>query len=152
MWGEAGGSLDDTDRRLLAALRRDGRASVSDLAVMLGVSRATVRGRIDRLVEKGEILGFTVTTRAESAPATVRGQMMLSIEGRATDRIIARLLSLPAVGVVHTTNGGWDLVAEISARDLQDMDDTILHVRRIEGVLRTETNLLLSTRHPAVRI
>ena len=99
MWGEAGSEahLDETDRGLLAALRRDGRASVSELAAEFGLARATVRARIDRLVSRGEIIGFTVLTRSEAPPAAVRAVMMLAIEARATDRVIARLLSLPGV-------------------------------------------------------
>ncbi len=154
MWGEAGSEahLDETDRGLLAALRRDGRASVSELAAEFGLARATVRARIDRLVSRGEIIGFTVLTRSEAPPAAVRAVMMLAIEARATDRLIARLLSLPGVEQVHTTNGQWDLMAELAARDLAEIDDTILHARRIEGIQRTETSLQLSTRRPAVRL
>ena len=53
---------------------------------------------------------------------------------------------------MHTTNGQWDLMAELAARDLAEIDDTILHARRIEGIQRTETSLQLSTRRPAVRL
>ena len=91
-------------------------------------------------------------TRSEAPPAAVRAVMMLAIEARATDRVIARLLSLPGVEQVHTTNGQWDLMAELAARDLAEIDDTILHARRIEGIQRTETSLQLSTRRPAVRL
>ena len=111
-----------------------------------------MRARIDRLVSRGEIIGFTVLTRSEAPPAAVRAVMMLAIEARATDRVIARLLSLPGVEQVHTTNGQWDLMAELAARDLAEIDDTILHARRIEGIQRTETSLQLSTRRPAVRL
>lgn len=154
MWGEAPRSserLDETDQRLIAALRRDGRAAVSDLAAQLGLSRATVRSRIERLMARGEISGFTVLTRADVSSAPVRGLMMLSIEGRATERIVSRLLGLPAVQAVHTTNGQWDLIAELGARSLTELDETILHIRRVEGVGRTETNLQLSSRRPAAR-
>ena len=77
MWGEAPRAaerLDDTDQRLIAALRRDGRAAVSDLAGHLGLSRATVRARIERLMTRGEISGFTVQTRADVSSAPVRGR------------------------------------------------------------------------------
>ena len=154
MWGEAprGERLDDTDQRLIAALRRDGRASVSDLAAQLGLSRATVRTRIERLVARGEISGFTVLTRADVTASPVRGMMMLTVEGRATERVVQRLLGLPAVQAVHTTNGQWDLIVEIGTRSLPDLDETILHIRRIEGVQRTETNLQLSTKRPSARL
>lgn len=143
--------LDDTDHRLIAALRRDGRAAVSDLAAQLSLSRATVRARIERLMARGEISGFTVLTRADVTAAPVRGLMMMTIDGRATERVVSRLLGLPSVQAVHTTNGQWDLIAELGARSLPDLDETILHIRRIEGVSRTETSLQLSTRRPNAR-
>ncbi|MFD2174568.1 Lrp/AsnC family transcriptional regulator [Rhodobacter lacus] len=153
MWGEASGTdrLDETDGRLIAALRRDGRAAVSDLAAQLGLSRATVRARIERLTARGEIAGFTVLTRSDIASAPVRGMMLLTVDGRATERVIARLLGLPPVQAVHTTNGQWDLIAEIGARSLSELDETIAQIRRLEGVNRTETNLQLSSRRPAAR-
>ncbi|PTV95809.1 DNA-binding Lrp family transcriptional regulator [Rhodobacter aestuarii] len=154
MWGEAPHGperLDTTDQRLIAALRRDGRAAVSDLAGHLGLSRATVRARIERLMNRGEISGFTVITRTDVATAPVRGLMMLAIDGRQTEKIVTRLLGLPPVQAVHTTNGQWDLIAEIGARSLAELDETLLQIRRLEGVSRTETNLQLSSRRPAAR-
>ena len=55
--------MDETDHRVIAELRRDGRASLSELAEKLGLSRATVRVRMERLLARGEIAGFTVLTR-----------------------------------------------------------------------------------------
>lgn len=144
-------ALDETDERLIAALRRDGRASVSELAATLGLSRATVRARMDRLVAKGEIAGFSVLTRADVSPAPVRGLMMIGIEGRGTDRIVARLMGLPAVQAVHSTNGKWDLIAEIGAETLAELDDVLAQIRRLDGVTTSETSLLLTTRRPGRR-
>lgn len=144
--------MDETDQRLIAALRRDGRAAVSDLAAQLGLSRATVRTRIERLVARGEISGFTVLTRADVSAVPVRGQMMIGIEGRGTDRIVARLMGLPAVQAVHATNGKWDLVVELGARTLAELDEVLSQIRRLDGVATSETNLLLSTRRPGTRV
>lgn len=138
--------MDDTDQRLIAELRRDGRASLSDLAARLGLTRATVRTRMERLVARGEIAGFTVLTRSDVTAAAVRGLMLIGIEGRGAERIMARLAGLPAVTAVHSTNGKWDLIAELSAQTLQELDETIFRIREIEGVMTSETNLLLSTR------
>nr|WP_245218425.1 Lrp/AsnC family transcriptional regulator [Rubellimicrobium aerolatum] len=139
------------DHRLIAALRRDGRASLSELAHDLGVTRTTVRARMARLLASGEIAGFTVLTRADVATAPVRGLMMLHVEGRGTDRVMARLSGLPEVTAFHTTNGAWDLIVEIGTDTLESFDRTLFAIRRIEGVTRSETNLLLSTRRPVRR-
>ncbi|MDE3237624.1 MAG: Lrp/AsnC family transcriptional regulator [Paracoccaceae bacterium] len=143
--------MDEHDEKLIAALRRDGRASLSELAAALGLSRATVRARMDRLVARGEIAGFSVLTRADVSAAPVRGLMMIGIEGRGTDRIVARLMGLPAVQAVHSTNGKWDLIAEIGAETLADLDAVLAQIRRLDGVTTSETSLLLTTRRPGRR-
>lgn len=138
--------MDDLDQRLIAELRRDGRASLSELADRLALSRATIRARMERLVARGEIAGFTVVTRADVTAAPVRGLMMIGIEGRGGEKIMARLAGLPAVMAVHSTNGKWDMIVELSTQTLLELDDVIHRIRNIEGVMTSETNLLLSTR------
>jgi DNA-binding Lrp family transcriptional regulator len=130
----------------MAELRRDGRAAISDLADRLGLARATVRARMERLMERGEIAGFTALTRSDVTAAPVRGLMMIGIEGKGAERTMARLAGLPAVQAVHSTNGKWDLVVELGTQTLQELDDVIFRIRNIDGVMTSETNLLLSTR------
>jgi DNA-binding Lrp family transcriptional regulator len=124
---------------------------LSELAHDLGVTRTTVRARMARLIGSGEIAGFTVLTRGDVATAPVRGLMMLQVEGRGTDRIMARLSGIPEVTAFHTTNGTWDLIVEVGTRTLEEFDQVLFAIRRIEGVSRSETNLLLSTRRPVRR-
>lgn len=143
--------LDEVDLRLIAELRRDGRASLSDLATRLGLARGTVRTRMERLVAKGEIAGFTVLTRGDVTPAPVRGLMLIGIEGRGGEKVMARLQGMPAVMAVHSTNGRWDLIAELAAQTLQELDEVIHRIRALEGVTTSETNLLLSTRRAGRR-
>ncbi len=143
--------MDELDQRLLAALKRDGRASLSELAADLGVTRTTVRARIARLSQSGEIAGFTVLTRNDIAASPVRGLMMLEIEGRGTEKVIQRLTGMAQVVAVHTTNGTWDLIVEIGTDTLEALDQVLFDIRKLEGVTRSETNLLLSTRRAARR-
>lgn len=138
--------MDELDSKLIQALKRDGRASISELAQDLGVTRATIRARLDRLRSSGEIAGFTVLTRADVAAHPVRGLMMLGIEGRGTERVLRALMGLPEVQAVHSTNGTWDLIVEIGTTTLDMLDAILFRIRRMDGVTRSETNLLLSTR------
>lgn len=146
-----GAIMDDTDTGLLSELRRDGRASLSDLATRLGLSRATVRIRIERLQQRGDIAGFTVVTRADAGPAPVRGLMLIGIEGRGAERIMARLSGFAAVTAVHSTNGKWDLIADLAAQTLEELDSVMFRIREIDGVMQSETNLILSTRRAGKR-
>jgi len=149
----AGGltGMDEVDQRLIAELRRDGRAALSDLAERLGLARGTVRARMERLAERGEIAGFTVLTRGDVTAAPVRGLMMIGIEGRGGERVMARLQGIPAVMAVHSTNGKWDLIAELATQTLLELDEVIHRIRAIDGVITSETNLLLSTRRAGRR-
>lgn len=77
--------------------------------------------------------------------------MMIGIEGRGAERIMARLTGLLQVQSVHSTNGKWDLIAEIGAVTLTELDEVIFRIRNIEGVMTLETNLLLTTRRAGRR-
>ncbi len=138
--------IDETDQRLIAALRRDGRASVSELAQRLGLARATVRARIERLMARGEISGFTVLTRADLAESPVRCMMMIGMDGCGADRAVSDLLGMAEVQSVHATSGKWDLMVELGVQTLGDLDRVMAQIKRIAGVTSSESNLLLSTR------
>lgn len=141
--------MDETDRKLISALRHNGRAAISDLAIELGISRATVRARLEKLIQSGEILGFSVILRSDAFELPVRGIMLLSIEGRGTDRIVARLRGMPEITAIHTTNGKWDLVAELGTDTLSSLDAVLHKIRLIEGISASETNLYLATKRSA---
>jgi len=137
--------MDETDEALIAALRHDARASLSDLAATLGISRTTVRARLSRLQARGEIVGFSVITRADVARDPVRGLMMIGIEGRGAGRIKRQLAGMSELRAVHSTNGRWDLIVEIGSATLQDFDRVLDRIRQLDGVVASETSLLLST-------
>ncbi len=138
--------MTDLDSALILLLRRNGRATLSELAADLKVTRATVRVHMDRLQRTGQIAGFTVLPPADIAPHPVRGLMMLEISGRGTERVVQRLRAMLAVTAVHTTNGTWDLIVEIGTKSLEAFDSALTAIRTIDGVMRSETSLLLTSR------
>ncbi|MBF9234921.1 Lrp/AsnC family transcriptional regulator [Microvirga alba] len=137
--------FDDLDRRLLDALRQDGRAPLSKLATILGISRATVQARLDRMLESGAVLGFTVRVRQDHEDNAIRAVMMIEVSGKSTTAIVKKLRGLPELHALHTTNGTWDLVAEIRASNLREFDRVLRDVRAIDGILNSETSILLSS-------
>lgn len=135
---------DDIDRKLIAQLRADARAPITKLAAIVGVSRTTVQARLDRLLASGAILGFSIRFRSEGTD-TLRAVMMIEVEGRSTTTIIKRLRGFTEIQALHTTNGAWDLVAEIMADSLQAFDRVLREIRAIDGILNSETSILLSS-------
>lgn len=144
--------MDELDKKLIAALRKNARKPLSELALELNTSRTTARTRIERLVAQGHIVDFTLRLREDVAKAPVRGLMMLGIEGRGTQKILHHLMGLTAVREVHSTNGKWDLIVEINADSLEEFDRVLTGIRRIDGIQSSETNLLLTTRSMRPRI
>ena len=138
-------TLDQLDGKLITLLRHDGRRSISDLAIELGVSRATVRSRMERLESSGIITGYTVILRADTVEAPVRGIMLIEVEGQAADRVVRTLSGFPEILEIHSTNGRWDLIVELSAGSLPEFDGVLRRIRLIPGITTSETNLLLNT-------
>jgi DNA-binding Lrp family transcriptional regulator len=136
--------LDDLDRRLIGLLRDNGRMPSAMLARQLEVSRGTVQNRIDRLVESGVLLGFTVRLAASAEGAAVRAMMSIEVRSTDTRAVVSALRRMPAVGQVHSTNGRWDLVAEIAAADLAALDRTLTEIRALKPVANSETSILLT--------
>lgn len=136
--------LDDLDRRLIALLRTDGRAPVTTLARQLGVTRATVNSRLERLQESGRVLGFTVRMK-DDHDDDVRAISLIEVEGRTTNEVIRALRGLPEIQSLHTTNGGWDLVAEIRCESLLQFDRVLGQIRSVDGVINSESSLLLNS-------
>ncbi|UDF35335.1 UNVERIFIED_ORG: Lrp/AsnC family transcriptional regulator [Shinella sp. XGS7] len=138
-------SLDDTDRELIALLRDNARLSVVALARQLRVARATVQNRIARLEREGVIVGYSVRLRPAAEAQRIRALMNVAVEGNRTDEVLRELRGHPNVAALHSTNGRWDLVAELRADTLEEFDRVLSAVRLIQGIANTETSILLST-------
>ncbi len=137
--------MDDLDRQLIALLREDGRASVAALAKRLKVARGTVQNRLAKLESDGTIVGYTVRLRPQAEETRVRGIMTIEVEGRRQEAVMRQLRGEPAVTGMHTTNGRWDLVVELRADTLHEFDQVLVRIGSLDGVIRCETNLLLTT-------
>ena len=138
--------MDDIDRQLVALLRTDARRPVASLAKALKVSRGTVQNRMRKLEADGTIAGYTVRLKPRVEEHRIRALMTIVVEGNHIEQVLRALAGDPAVEALHTTNGHWDIVAELRADTLEAFDAVLGRVRLIEGIANTETSLLLTTR------
>jgi DNA-binding Lrp family transcriptional regulator len=137
--------VDDLDRQLIALLRNDARASVAALAKTLNVARGTVQNRMARLLANGTIVGYTVRLKPDVEEQRIRAFTTVAVEGNQVDAVIRSLRGEPAVASLYSTNGRWDIVAELRADSLEAFDRVLARIRLIAGISQTETSLLLST-------
>ena len=84
--------------------------------------------------------------RQDTLSHPVRGLMMIGIEGRGTDKIIRQLNGMPELRAVHSTNGRWDVIVEVGTDTLESFDEVLTRIRRLDGIVASETSLLLRTR------
>jgi len=137
--------IDALDSALIALLREDARLSIAALAKLLKVSRGTVQARLDRLLATGAILGFTIRAHQQLERDVVKAVMLIEVVGKSTAQVIHRLRGIPELVKLHTTNGNWDLMAEIETLNLAEFDRVLGKVRIIDGVLNSETSILLTS-------
>ena len=136
--------IDDTDKKLIALLREDARASAALLGRRLGLARTTVQSRIDRLLTRGVISGFTV--RMDDERGQVLAQVMITAAPKLAPRIEAALRLVPEVRRLYSVSGRFDLIAVLLAAGVGEMDAAIDRIGALEGVERTESSIVLSTR------
>jgi len=138
-------TLDDVDRQLIALLRDNARLPVVALAKELRVARATVQNRLTRLEKHGVIVGYTVRLKPAAERHRIRALMSIAVQGNRGAEVVKVLRGHPNVASIHSTNGRWDLVAELHADSLEHFDRVLGAIRLIDGIANTETSILLST-------
>ena len=138
--------MNSLDAGIVALLKRNARMSVMQISQELGVSRVTIDSHIKKLEKTGVITGYTITLDSEEFRQNVTGWIMINVTANAEEKIIASMAKMPEITRLHTTNGRWDLAAEIQTATLEAFDNAISRLRKIPGIKDTDTSLLLSSR------
>lgn len=138
--------MDDLDRKLVAALGRDARSSVSTLARDLDVARSTVQARIERLERTGVIAGYTIRLGTATREGRIRATVLLQMEPRATPTVLQRLRAMTQVERAHNTSGRFDMTLEVVAATTAELDDTLDRIGAIPGVRSSESLIQLATK------
>lgn len=139
-------TISDTDELLLALLRENARASTAMLARRLGLSRTTVQSRIERLARRGVIAGYTLRTSDEYEKGLVRAHVLITALPKLAARVEFALRHMPAVRTLHSVSGAFDMIAIVAALSIQELDKQIDQIGVLEGVERTMSSIILSTR------
>ena len=116
---------------------------MTTLAGALGVSRVTVQTRLDRMLRDGTIRRFTIELGQVGLDDLINAIMMMQVKGAQTASVIKQLKRMPEIVDMHTTNGIWDLVAQIETVSLPDFDRVLRQVREVQGITGSETSLML---------
>jgi DNA-binding Lrp family transcriptional regulator len=138
--------LTDTDRQLLSLLRENARASTALIARRLGLSRTTVQSRIERLEREGVISGYTVRVHDDYERRHVRAHIMIAVHPKQMTSVVAALRAMPELRAAYSVSGAYDLIAICAVPAVSEMDVLTDRIGAIEGVERTTSSIVLSTK------
>ncbi len=135
--------LDDIDEKLIRILSEDGRKPISDIAEELNLSIATVRKRIQRLVDEGIIKKFTVVLNPELSENRITSIVTVQPATHRLNEIVNRLAEFKEVEEAYLLTRGCGLIMKVNANSLPELNDFIEKVRGIKGIIDIENCLVL---------
>ena len=139
-------AISEKDQHVLALLRENARATTTELAKSLGLSRSTVQKRLERMEDTGVIEGYTVQLSSAYLDQEIKAHVSITVEPRMTTDIIGTMKLLPGVRAIYSVSGPYDMIAEIAALSVRELDDIIDDIIDVKGVERTVSSVILSTR------
>ncbi|WP_208322723.1 Lrp/AsnC family transcriptional regulator [Salinibacterium sp. ZJ454] len=135
--------LDDIDRRIVAALQKDGRASVRSIAQAVLISRANAYARVNRLIDSGTITGFTAKVDPAKLGQAASAYVMLRVEQASWQSLRERLAAIPAVQHIALIGGDFDVVLLVRAASNAELREIVLtELQGLPEVLTTQTSII----------
>jgi DNA-binding Lrp family transcriptional regulator len=139
-------ALDPVDQQLLALLRENARESTAALARSLGLSRTTVQSRIERLERAKVIVGYSVRLSETQERGAVHAYVMITIKPKHAARVETAVRKMSQVRVLQAVSGAFDMMALAVTDSITDMDELIDAIGGLDGVERTNSSIVLSTK------
>lgn len=138
--------LTKEDEKLLALLQRDARASISDLARALSLSRATVQNRLQKLQDNGVIKSYTVELSDAYLADLVSAHVSIKVKQKLTARTNTELRQMPQISALYAISGEYDLIAIVQAQSTDQLSHLLDDIGNLEGVERTTSSVILETK------
>jgi DNA-binding Lrp family transcriptional regulator len=136
--------LDKIDEHILQILREDSRLAFVDIASKVGLSEAAVRRRVSNLVKEGTIKRFTVDVEEPQTATSAITYVSVSPSSPTAD-VSKKLKSVKGVETIYETTGAFDIAAIIRGASISEVNKSVEEIRRLGGVLKTETTIILRT-------
>jgi DNA-binding Lrp family transcriptional regulator len=138
--------LDATDRALIALLRENARIGHAEAARRLKLSRTTVQARVESLERRGIIVGYTVRLAEAMSRRLVKAYVAVVVAPKAAAAVTKALQRMPELRALHSVSGPSDLLAVVEAEDVPLLDAALDRIGAVEGVERTQSSIILSTK------
>ena len=133
--------MDEKDKQIIKLLKEDSRAGFGEIGLKIGLSEGAVRKRIKTLSDEGVIRKFTAKiSLAEGAQAIT---LLATNPAHPTQEVSKKIQAIPNVETVYEVTGEYDIVAVISGMNVTEVNECIEKIRRVEGIMKTNTMIVL---------
>lgn len=136
-------SLDVLDLKIIRALQADARKPVTRLAKEVGANQATVRKRIEKLIEAGIIQHFTVSLDYHKLGRAIKAFVGLRVQPARLREIVDHLAKHPDVQVLYRTSGDTDIILEVIFEKMEDLNAFLETELKLEGILGTIVTIVI---------
>ena len=136
--------LDDLDRRVLAHLAADGRATMAELGRAVGLSRTAVLARVQRLERAGVIRGYRGDVALPGAASAHRARVGIVVRTVDMAGYVRRLSAIPGVTEIESVTGEYDLMVLVTAPSAGELDAVLDGVKGWRETVRTTTWVVLT--------
>jgi DNA-binding Lrp family transcriptional regulator len=138
--------MDSIDHTIVALMREDARRSFKDIGERVSLSAPAVKRRVDRLQSEGVIKGYTTTVDHSAFGWNAHAFVELFCEGRmSATEVREAVMAHSEVEAAYTVAGAASAILHLRAEDNQHLEDALERIRETDGVLRTQTQIVLST-------
>jgi DNA-binding Lrp family transcriptional regulator len=133
--------MDDKDKEIIKILKDDGRAGYIDIGKKIGLSEGAVRKRIKTLSDSGVIRKFTVKIGVTEGAEAVT--LLATNPSYPTQEVSKKILAIPNVETIYEVTGEYDIIAVIGGINVNEVNECIEKIRRVEGIMKTNTMIVL---------
>jgi Lrp/AsnC family transcriptional regulator for asnA, asnC and gidA len=136
-------NIDELDSNIIAILQKDGRTSNTDIAKLLDVSEATIRGRVKRLTED-EIIQIVAVSNPLKLGFEITGDLYITVDMKKMEHVISKLREFRELWYIVATTGRFNINAEFVVRDLDALNDLVYsRLSHIDGIEQIETSVIM---------
>jgi DNA-binding Lrp family transcriptional regulator len=137
--------VDAINRKIVGHLLRDGRATYQDIGDAVGLSAPAVKRRVDLMLARGEITGFTVRVAPEELGWEIEAYIEIFCRGNISPGTLRRdLAAIPEIVRVDTVTGEADAIVQVMAGSMADIERTVEAIRTHARVDKTRTSIVMS--------
>jgi DNA-binding Lrp family transcriptional regulator len=133
--------MDDKDKEIVKLLKEDGRSGYVEIGKQIGLSEGAVRRRVQALLDSGVIRKFTIKVGVTEGAEAIT--LLATNPAYPTQEVSKKIQAIPNVETIYEVTGEYDIIAVIGGMNVNEVNECIEKIRRVEGIRKTNTMIIL---------